>query len=736
MEFATPEYENETETIMFVAARFLRAPLFLLGALLLLIPARSSAQTRDDCLACHSDESLTTERRGREVSLYVDDAHFKGSVHEKLVCVACHTGFNPEELPHKANIRPVNCMTCHTDAGRIHAFHPQMASVRGTEQDDDKNCKACHGRHDVKRITDPETGHAGSAVAEVCGTCHGDVVEAYTLSAHGQAVRQNVVGAPNCITCHQSDVVHGHHGSEDLALAKRHQEKLCLTCHLDDPDVRARTSPSAGFIRSYESSVHGKAILSGNGNAAGCVDCHGSHRMAKAVATGSTVNKSHIPGTCAKCHAEIDSVYEQSVHGVALRRGVKDAPACTDCHGEHNILQHLDPNSPVAAANVSSKVCSPCHSSVRLSEKYGIASDRFSTYSDSYHGLAVSASSVAAANCASCHGAHNIKNSQDSTSTVHKSNLSKTCGKCHPGANERFSIGAVHVNTASKSEPILYWVTTAYILLIIVVIGGMLLHNGLDFVRKSKRKLMQRRGLIVEEKLAHRLYVRMSFDERLQHATLAISFIMLVLTGFALRFPDAWWVASIRDISPVMFDIRGIMHRIAAVVMVGASAYHIYYVTATERGRQLIKDLLPRLSDVSDAIGVMRYNLGMSQEKPQFDRFSYIEKSEYWALVWGTIVMAVTGVILWFDNTFLGLLTKLGWDVARTIHYYEAWLATLAIIVWHFYFVIFNPDIYPINLAFWKGTLTEEEMAEEHPLELERIHRGEAETDDSDKGGR
>jgi cytochrome b subunit of formate dehydrogenase len=111
--------------------------------------------------------------------------------------------------------------------------------------------------------------------------------------------------------------------------------------------------------------------------------------------------------------------------------------------------------------------------------------------------------------------------------------------------------------------------------------------------------------------------------------------------------------------------------------------------------------------------------------KPKFARFSYAEKAEYWALIWGTLVMAVTGAILWFDNTFLGLLTKLWWDVARTVHYYEAWLATLSIIVWHFYFVIFNPDIYPINLAFWKGTLTEEEMEEEHPLELEAIRDAE-----------
>jgi cytochrome b subunit of formate dehydrogenase len=134
-----------------------------------------------------------------------------------------------------------------------------------------------------------------------------------------------------------------------------------------------------------------------------------------------------------------------------------------------------------------------------------------------------------------------------------------------------------------------------------------------------------------------------------------------------------------------------------------------------------LRDLLPRRKDIDDAFAVLRYNLGFSKEKPLFGRFSYIEKSEYWALIWGTFVMGVTGVILWADNVFLGILTKLWWDVARTVHYYEAWLATLSIIVWHFYFVIFNPDTYPINLAFWKGTLTEEEMEEEHPLELEKL---------------
>jgi cytochrome b subunit of formate dehydrogenase len=118
---------------------------------------------------------------------------------------------------------------------------------------------------------------------------------------------------------------------------------------------------------------------------------------------------------------------------------------------------------------------------------------------------------------------------------------------------------------------------------------------------------------------------------------------------------------------------------------------------------------------------MLLFNCGLSSKKPQFGRFSYIEKSEYWALVWGTAVMALTGFILWFENTFIGLITKLGWDVARLVHFYEAWLATLAIIVWHIYYVIFNPDVYPMNLAWLTGTLSEEEMREEHPLELRAL---------------
>ncbi len=708
---------------------------FLLG-IGLLFSGGAVAQTRDDCLMCHSDEGLSAERDGEEVSLYVDATVLDKSPHGKLVCVACHTRFNPEEMPHRANIRPVNCLTCHKGAELKHGFHPQLAAAIASGEDPDVGCKDCHGRHDVVSPKEPDSPFNRKNISAGCGQCHSDVAEEFDLSAHGLAHSADVKGAPDCLICHDRKITVTTNPGNGVGL-KLAQERLCLSCHMDNPDVRDRTSPSAGFIAAYEQSVHGSALTNGNANAPNCVDCHGSHQMAKGFDPSSKVSKMKIAETCSKCHGDIAGVFNGSVHGKAVTAGVEDAPTCTDCHGEHTILKHNDPRSPVAKQNLSAQVCSPCHSSVALSTKYGIANDRFKTFTDSYHGLAIRGGSVEVANCASCHGSHNIKPSSDSTSTISKANLVKTCGRCHPGANQRFTVGAVHVNEKSRTEePLLYWIATLYILLIVVTIGGMLFHNVIDFVKKSRRKLMIRRGLIPHPHAGPGMYVRMTGEERFQHAALLISFTTLVVTGFMLRFPEVWWVRWIRDLGGGVFEARSLTHRIAGVVMLAASLYHVYYVSFTKRGRELILDMLPRMQDVRDALAMVKYNLGMRNDRPLFDRFSYIEKAEYWALIWGTMVMGATGLIMWFDNTFIGLLTKLGYDVARSIHYYEAWLATLAIIVWHFYFVIFNPDVYPLNVAFWKGTLTEEEMEEDHPLELRKIQNAgtKKDIDSSDKG--
>jgi len=697
---------------------------------LVILPTNIYAQSIDDCLMCHSDNTLTMEKKGKEISLFVDENIFKGSIHAKLSCVACHKGFDPESMPHAENILEINCVSCHQKVLTKHSFHPQILKSKGSGKTADTSCKNCHGIHDVVSPKNPKSKWNRKNLIVTCGNCHKNQSDNYLNSNHAAAFIKGDKSAPNCISCHISPITKNSFVDNKVEL-KKAQEKLCLSCHLDDNDVRERISPSAGFIHAYDKSVHGYALnIKNNGDAANCISCHTAHEIIKGTDSRSSVYKLNIPNTCGNCHTEIQKDFLESIHGQLVIQGNGDAPSCTNCHGEHNILKTDDPNSPVAFQNVSREICSPCHSSVKLSEKYGITANRYKTFSQSYHGLALSGGSAAVANCGSCHGVHNIKPSSDLTSTVNKKNLVKTCGKCHPGANETFTKGNIHVTLEKTDEPILYWISTIYIILIFSLLSGMFLHNALDLIKKSKIKKLKQLGKIVEEKHGHSLYLRMTIGERIQHATMAISFMILVLTGFMLRYPDSWWVSHIRDISSHAVEYRSWIHRVAAIVMIIVSFYHIYYIAFTQRGRDLVRDLFPKLKDLTDAIGIAKFNLGLSKEKPKLDRFSYVEKAEYWALVWGSIVMSLTGLLMWIYIDYIGEFSKLEWDIARTIHYYEAWLAFLSIVIWHFYFVIFNPDIYPMSLAWFKGTVTEEEMAEEHPLELERIKKAKAQNQD------
>jgi len=123
--------------------------------------------------------------------------------------------------------------------------------------------------------------------------------------------------------------------------------------------------------------------------------------------------------------------------------------------------------------------------------------------------------------------------------------------------------------------------------------------------------------------------------------------------------------------------------------------------------------MLPEVRDVRNGLQTVGYNLGRRRELPLYPKFNYAEKVEYWSLVWGGIIMIVTGIVLWAHNLMLQHFPKWVIDVATAIHYYEAILATLAILVWHFYAVIFDPDIYPLKWTFWTGRAPEHEVREE-----------------------
>jgi len=616
--------------------------------------------TADECLACHSDASLSHEVNGKTVSLHVDPEAFKNSIHGSMF----------------------TCVDCHTDVkNAAHETPPQRIS---------------------------------------CATCHADEQAAYDRSLHARAMKGGNTNAATCVDCHGSP--HELLPASDPKSRVHHTNipATCGTCH-SQKFVMEKSGLSVQTVASYEQSVHGHAVANGSEKAAVCTDCHGTHEILNAKDSKSPIFKFNVPETCGKCHEQISKEFQQSIHGQSIAKANWQAPVCTDCHGIHSIKAHGDPNSPVSAQNVAQLTCARCHEGVRLSQEFGIEGRRATTYLASYHGLASRLGSQIVANCASCHGTHSIFPSSDPRSTIHPSNLARTCGQCHPGVTEKFTSAKVHVDaplSADVGSKAVRWIRKAYLSLIFLVIGGMLAHNFIIWRAKA----------IARRKLEHRFVTRMPMRFRWQHAALLSSFIVLVLTGFALKFPDSWF-ASMLSLGERM---RHLLHRVAAVVLIGVSFFHLFDVILTRQGRRLARDLFPTLDDAMGAWQNLTYYLGFSDRKPEFPRFNYAEKAEYWALVWGMFVMAGTGIMLWAKVFFGNHLPRWWLDVATAIHYYEAVLATLAIVVWHFYQVFLDPDIYPMNWAWLDGKMPLHTYEEEHGLDSNPVIEEPRDTESDD----
>jgi formate dehydrogenase subunit gamma len=215
-------------------------------------------------------------------------------------------------------------------------------------------------------------------------------------------------------------------------------------------------------------------------------------------------------------------------------------------------------------------------------------------------------------------------------------------------------------------------------------------------------------------------FVRFSLSARLQHILIMVSFTVLGITGLPQKFSSLDWA---RWLVNAMGGIEGtrIVHRVTAIVLVVTIAYHVL----RELYRIAIKgqrfDMRPRLRDLKDLAGNLAFLAGARRDRPRFDRFSYMEKFEYWAVAWGMFSIAVTGVFLWFPALVTRLLP--GWSVpmAKAAHGGEALLAVLAIIVWHLYNTHLKPRNFPMNTSVFTGRISAHEMMTEHPMEFERI---------------
>lgn len=610
---------------------------------------------------------------------------------------------------------PDSCLGCHAKGSQRADAAPKDKRIEdavwlGTPHRE--SCLQCHP--DMEAV--PHDKKKADRVD--CAQCHDGEAEKYARSAHGEylAKHPDAKDVPTCASCHGTHNIH--YAKEALSPTnKRNLPDTCGQCH--GRESLRKEHGIGATVEDYRKSVHGVELLEkGNLKAASCSDCHSAHELRHRRDPKSQTFKMNIPGVCGSCHKDVSAQYGEGIHGKALALGNMDAPACTDCHTEHSIRPPSDPASTVYSLEVAKTTCPSCHNAERLVRKYGLPPDRVTTYQDSYHGLADRQGYKKAANCGSCHGVHKVLPHTDPASMVAKGNLVATCGQCHPNAGPGFVDGQVHTTPDRDQAKVAYWARVAYWVLIPLVIGGMLVHNAvllLKFIRDKYRD---------QKKKKH--FVRFARAEVAVHMMLAVSFITLAVTGFALTYPEAAWVKVLRALG-MSEGVRAWIHRAAAVLMGATAISHVTYSAFAKHGRYSFGQMLPRPRDLKDLLQNVRFHLGLSKEAPRFDRYDYTMKAEYWALVWGTLLMILTGLMLWFKVEATEYVPRWMVYVAERVHFYEAILACLAIVVWHFFFVMYHPDEYPMNLTFLTGRITEEEMKHTHPEEYERLKGGEYE---------
>jgi formate dehydrogenase gamma subunit len=665
----------------------------------------SAGRINQTCADCHNKQHAPT--RGRTVMYANYDVGMHGS-HPVASgaggpsCTTCHGTHTISNETKLSNQLEDACLKCHP---AVQAEFKQSVHADLNEGRANSHCFGCHGEHRSRAPSDTTLRVQNESSAEAtCGSCHAESVARYNQSLHAYALKSGSPRAPRCESCHGAHNIR--RVTDPLSpMYRSTQPETCAKCHskigiTTDPDVRLPRS-----FENYQASTHGKLLAQGNTKVPVCIDCHGGHAIRPASDPNSTIAPLNIDKTCGRCHSLQDAQFRVSIHYRALKAGVEDAPTCTGCHGEHIMLSPKDPKSKVNHAQVAKETCGKCHDNPVTIRKYGLAPDVVETYRDSYHGLATLAQSHRTPSCPDCHNAHAVRTERDSLSSINSAHIVSTCAKCHPKADAAFAQSYTHRALQPREGGLTYWITRIYWVMLAVIIGGMVIHN---LIILNFHMLLARKKQTEGKKVT-----RFDKHQLVQHMALTISFSMLVITGFALKYANAWWVKLLADVG-LNESVRRILHRVMAVILIACSIYHIIYLFMTRRGREEWKAMTPNLTDVTDMTDTMKYHLKISEKPPEYGRYDYSQKAEYWALIWGTILMIATGFVLWFPAELSPLLPRWAVAASQTIHLYEAWLATLAIIVWHFFFTIAHPEEYPMSWTWLTGKINLEQVRHRH----------------------
>jgi len=676
------------------------------------------------CTSCHTAHSIlphddpASSINKMNVARTCEQCHARiEDVHKKVI-----NGELWEKEPHKARrvfyeqgVSRKQCLACHgkpgfstvSAQGETLSLYVDMSELRHSA-----HAKvACAQCHTGMTPDDPQRPCRTVAAAVDCSICHQEQVARFRESVHGQLLAKGDPDAPRCITCH---------GTHGIKTSKEHDSPTyaanvaatCGRCHGSGGAADRRyTGPDKGMVEDYTASIHGRAVQEkGLVVAATCIDCHTAHHELPASDPRSTIHRARIADTCGRCHEGIFDTFKTSIHYTGKPRDGHRLPVCNDCHTSHRI-------SNTSLNDFQTEIietCGHCHEAVT------------ETYFESFHGKMVQLGFAAAAKCQDCHGSHDILPRNNPASRISRENIVATCGQCHEASHQRFAGFQPHATHTDKHRyPFVYW---TWLFMTILLIGTFIFFGIHTLLWLPRSFQAMRHGRAVRERSKGRPQVRrFTRLQRNLHLLVIISFLSLAVTGMTLKFSYLPWARAISHLLGG-FQTTSVIHRIAALVTFFYFTRHLADLWQRWRrsGRSLKEyllgpdSMLPNRRDLVELIQTFKWFIGMGP-RPEYGRWTYWEKFDYFAVFWGVAMIGGTGLTLWFPEFFTHLLP--GWfiNVAAVIHSDEALLAVGFIFTIHFFNTHFRPDKFPMDPVIFAQGVTVEELKEDRPREYRQL---------------
>jgi len=569
---------------------------------------------------------------------------------------------------------------------------PVVDPVTGKRLIPNKRCMKCHGDEDeqteerddgtiVNIYVPPEQFEASVHGKQLCVGCHNTVRKVPHKEPPGISV--------SCVQCHQDTWAE----------------------HKDDPKYE-RLGVVIKQIDSFMHSVHARPSKKDQSRTnATCYDCHDAHNIGTIGSAQRAEHRLKNPEVCGRCHEKQLADYRESDHGKAvMEKGDSKSAVCSDCHTTHEIDS---PKGDKVMLAITAN-CGGCHKEAQK------------TYRQSYHGQVNKLGYAHSAKCFDCHGGHTVKGEDDPTSSIHKSNRLEMCQKCHKDAPEGFLSFHPHGNSSDFEKYPWIWLTAKFMnLLILGVFAFFWTHVILWFYREYKDRKEGKSYAHPKPGDDTVYFRRFSATWRWLHLLFAVSTMMLVLSGSTLLFAHTSW-------APVVMNLLGgpkveaIVHRTAATIWLSIFLIHMIIVTVNIiRNRKTFEwfgptSMIPNWQDLRDVVAMFKWFFGLAP-RPQFDRYSYWQKFDYWAPFWGAAVIGFSGLMLFFPTKTAILLPGWVFNIATIIHAEEALLATMFLFTVHFFNSHFRPDRFPMSTIMFTGAVPLEEFKFEHRLEYDRL---------------